>query len=125
MTAFNWLTLFAGAALSVAPVVVHVIPAPYNAAASGLLALATGYFHLLQPAPSSNPPPNSQRGSARPILLAFIALALCWVAGCAAMKTVLCDFPLNSGSALCAAPAPTPVPPAPTPLPAPAMTPAN
>jgi hypothetical protein len=46
------ITLLLGGIISAAPYFFPIIPAPYNAIATGIIATLTGIYHLYQPMPS-------------------------------------------------------------------------
>lgn len=50
---WNWITLIGGGVVTALPMVVNVLPPPYNVAATMVLGFATSLYHLYQPAPVS------------------------------------------------------------------------
>jgi hypothetical protein len=53
MSGTNWITIIGGAVITILPQIVSVIPGPYNALASGVLAATVAAWHLYQPTPNS------------------------------------------------------------------------
>ena len=48
---FNLFTVLGSAAATIVPMVVPIIPPPYNLAASAVIAAVSAVFHLFRPSP--------------------------------------------------------------------------
>lgn len=53
MSIGNLLTILAGVAGTIAPMLTSVIPPPYNVAASAVVAAISAVYHLFAPSPSA------------------------------------------------------------------------
>jgi hypothetical protein len=110
LSLWNYITLFGGAGLAVLTYATPLIPPPYNLAVSGGVTLLSGLLHLNATPPGAKSV-TGQKGSASLWLLIILAL---FIAGCAELTSLACDFSTNSGNPLCASPTQvsTPTPPA-------------